>query len=607
MSLAANYFWSMRYLKPSQIWWRLLRSGKDLAVRIMRSFGIFPGAGARGSIATAGNIPVITSRLHCADIELRKGRYAFLHHEVTLPEGREDARREILRQPLLWQFHFQYHDYLYALLQRSGGDARGEVYRAIREWMDAWPAGAPDARSASWHAYVLSIRIEIWIRILSEFGAGLTAEERDAIQSCLYRQARTLRRNIEWGTLANHLLRNIKAMIFAGRFFDTEESRGWLAWGLRMLARELREQILADGCHFERSPMYHIGILSDLCDLFELLRGSEEITSRVAVFLLEETISAMTAFARHILHPDGEYPFFNDAASSESLYTREALARAEKLAGTPAAQVVEPVRTEEDTRSYSGIHVFRGNRLFAAFDAGNIGPDYQPGHAHADTLSFECSWAGARWISDTGVFHYRQSPERRYARSTAAHNTLRIGGRDQSDVWHSFRVGKRARIVARSVRREEGYALFQAAHDGYRSLVHERALLLLEDRCIVVADWIHGKGNIDAESFLHFHPGVRLEQTEEGAVAQLDGETCRILPLDPEAGVRIGSSEYFPSFGVRCDRSSLLFSLACACPRLTGYMLVFADSPPSFRLDQKDKMLQIQTDTRLHIDLSPLI
>ena len=59
------------------------------------------------------------------------------------------------------------------------------------------------------------------------------------------------------GTYWNHLFANAKALIFAGLFFDDDESEKWLNTGLNILAREMDEQILSDGGHFELSPMYH--------------------------------------------------------------------------------------------------------------------------------------------------------------------------------------------------------------------------------------------------------------------------------------------------------------------------------------------------------------
>src|SRR5207247_7691896 len=72
---------------------------------------------------------------------------------------------------------------------------------------------------------------------------------------------------------------------------------------------------------------------------------------------------------------------------------------------------------------------------YLVFDAGAIGPDHQPAHGHADTLSFELSHRGRRIVTDTGVFTYAPGEQRRYDRSTAAHNTVEIDRRDQSELW----------------------------------------------------------------------------------------------------------------------------------------------------------------------------
>lgn len=69
-------------------------------------------------------------------------------------------------------------------------------------------------------------------------------------------QARYLRRRIEWHLLANHLFVNAKALIYCGLCFSGAEADEWLGTGLRILKRQVPEQILADGGHFERSPMY---------------------------------------------------------------------------------------------------------------------------------------------------------------------------------------------------------------------------------------------------------------------------------------------------------------------------------------------------------------
>src|SRR5690606_11840873 len=84
-----------------------------------------------------------------------------------------------------------------------------------------------------------------------------------------------------------------------------------------------------------------------------------------------------------------------------------------------------------------------GHQLLA--DVAPVGPDYQPGHAHADTLSCELSLYGQRVLVNSGISQYGEDAERHRQRSTAAHNTVEVDGENSSEVWAGFRVARRAR------------------------------------------------------------------------------------------------------------------------------------------------------------------
>src|SRR5690606_8661793 len=86
---------------------------------------------------------------------------------------------------------------------------------------------------------------------------------------------------------ANHLQKNLKALVVGGLYFRGDTARRWLERGLRLLWRELFEQVLPDGGHFERSPMYHAIALADFLEVLSLLEAvavpvSAEVRSRVA-------------------------------------------------------------------------------------------------------------------------------------------------------------------------------------------------------------------------------------------------------------------------------------------------------------------------------------
>src|SRR5204863_1129831 len=119
-------------------------------------------------------------------------------------------------------------------------------------------------------------------------------------------QVATIERRLEKDLLGNHFLKNIKALLFAGALLQTSSSARWWAKGEGLLEQELNEQILPDGGHFERSPMYHAQILEDLTDIRLLCAATGQRLS--CSVLLSQTIRSMAQFLQGILHPDGEIP-----------------------------------------------------------------------------------------------------------------------------------------------------------------------------------------------------------------------------------------------------------------------------------------------------------
>jgi hypothetical protein len=152
-------------------------------------------------------------------------------------------------------------------------------------------------------------------------------------------------------------------------------------------------------------------------------------------------------------------------------------------------------------------------------DAGKPCPDYLPAHAQADLLTYELSIDGQRIVVDSGVYEYAAGPWRDYFRSTRAHNTVEVAGENQSEVWSSFRVARRAR-PGRVFWQESGDSvMLQGEHDGYCRLPvkveHRRTVVWRKQHFWLVADELKGKGQTTAASYVHFHPNILLEQVED--------------------------------------------------------------------------------------------
>jgi uncharacterized heparinase superfamily protein len=184
-------------------------------------------------------------------------------------------------------------------------------------------------------------------------------------------------------------------------------------------------------------------------------------------------------------------------------------------------------------------------------NVGGISPDFQPGHAHADSLNFVLYSNGLPVIVDKGISTYHPGPERTYERSTSAHNTVVVNGTNSSQVWHSFRVGKRAKVQILSEKENE----IIASHDGYRKLgaKHKRAFIFDTD-LIVIRDKVIAKTKTDNIAYFHFHPSVQY-LVEDTRVNFFEiGITFNFIGA---SGIDPFESYYSPGFNQKITSTSL--------------------------------------------------
>jgi uncharacterized heparinase superfamily protein len=431
----------------------------------------------------------------------------------------------------LWRYHLHYFDDLNA----RGAAARAAWHEALIErWLSEVRAG----RGVGWEPYPVSLRIVNWLKWA--LGGGRLSSA--AVQS-LAVQTRWLEKKLEWHLLGNHLWSNAKALCFAGAWFAGAEADGWRARGIEILSRELPEQLLGDGGHFERTPMYHALACEDVLDLLNVARSFPGRFPASFVERLEERALPLLHWLECLSHPDGEIASFNDSALGLAPTPQELAAYAARL-GLPAAPGPAPL---EHLAASGYVRASRGPFLLL-YDVGSVGPDYLPGHAHAGSLSFELSAFGARWVVDSGCSTYALGPERVRQRGTLAHNTVCVDGRDSSEVWGSFRVGRRARVHDVAVREAEGAVAVEAWHDGYATshgVIHRRRVQL-DERGLEIDDHLEGRFE-RAESRLHLHPEVTAQLLADGRVELArDGQRMRLTVEG--AGLAIADSTWHPGF-----------------------------------------------------------
>ncbi|RNC70382.1 MAG: heparinase [Desulfuromonadales bacterium] len=549
------YLHTIRHLKPAQLTSRIARRLFPPRLRFRRH----PAPGLRPGLAMA---PTLAGELPPEG----EWTFCFLNVSRSFPEGEIDWRSPEMSK--LWRYNLHYFDYLHDRRRSPEG---------CRLLIDSWIAANPPGTGDGWEPFPVSLRIVNWIKLFLRPDFRGRMVRRDWLES-LFLQALWLERNVELHLLANHYFKNGVALLFAGLFFTGHEAGRWLDRGLQILGSELGEQILPDGGHFERSPMYHAMILEDCLDLLNLCVGIPERKVGILCERLRESSLRMVRFLLGMAHPDGEIALFNDAAFGIEATPVELASYCARLTGARAEGPVGELWSFTDT-GYYVMAPAQGDRLI--IDCGPVGPDYQPGHAHCDTLSFELSLRGRRVIVDSGCCQYVDGDIRQYNRGNAGHNTVTLDGENQSEVWGAHRCARRTRpLHASLVRREDGALHFAGAHDGYCRLagrpVHHRSVVW-QGQSLVVEDWLDGRGVHDVETRLHIHPSLTVEILEGRALIRDGSELLLTVSAMGEGEIEREEGWYAPEFGLRLPcvvlsvrRRNLMLPSRCGWSMTTG-------------------------------------
>lgn len=407
------------------------------------------------------------------------------------------------------------------------------------DFIQRWISENPPPSGCGWEPYPTSLRIVNWIKWILA-GNEFTA---DMLHS-LAIQVRYLSKRIEIHLLGNHILANAKALLFAGLFFTGTESDKWIKKGLKLFKNELSAQILADGAHFELSPMYHSIILEDLLDVINI---SQTCRHPIPSDWLKKC-DQMFHWLCSMCHLDGHISFFNDAALNIAPTLNDLEDYRQRLAINHNISPIRPLTF----LSYSGYCRIQRNNIVLLADVANIGASYQPGHAHADTLSFELSIGQQRLIVNSGTSCYTDNEERLRQRGSEAHNTLVVNDRDSSEVWKSFRVARRAKVQNIVISEEKDNLYLKATHDGYyrkNKIKHTRRWKMTDNE-LMIEDESSGSGSHKIKLYFHIHPDIKLTKQDNDAILFYDKTGKMIATLQVNGETEIVASTYHPAFNL---------------------------------------------------------
>ncbi|MDC6449523.1 alginate lyase family protein [Pseudomonadales bacterium] len=472
---------------------------------------------------------------------LTNSRFLFLNEEKALNFPGDWENKSI---PLLWVYNLHYHDGLLSV------DTELDLKKThIRQWL----AGNSSISGVGWDPYPISLRVVNWIK-----WNWISKEYIENFDRSLAIQISHLYYSLEYHLMGNHLLENAKALIFGGCYFEGGVAMRWLNKGLTILDKQLSEQILEDGGHFELSPMYHSIMLELVLDLLALSKKMDSPSAlRSRRSMLSAVAQKMSSWLAIMVHPDNEISFFNDASTGIALSPKTLEGYLNTLEATP----IEPDVFGVTYLSTSG-YIRMENKFGTVFaDVAEIGPSYLPGHGHADALSIEFSLFGLRLFVNLGTSEYGQGARRDFERSTAAHSTLELNGENSSEIWSGFRVGRRARVSNVYIKSDESQYELVAQHNGYRYLsgrpVHSRRILFSEGELEII-DEINKNSHLVCVRF-HIHPRIKLFISEGGSRGFLtfpDG--CEVVWESDADLVFEEDNEYAWEFGKKIPMKTLV-------------------------------------------------
>ncbi len=441
---------------------------------------------------------------------------ALLENYVELLHESHEIRNQwqVPEASHLWNYNLHYLEFLISLAVSYQKTGDGRYLQKWKEYLTGWMG---QTSGDSMEPYTISLRIPnilICMEILEKELRG-TETERNILDS-IYRQYRFLMENTELSLLANHYFENLKTIVICSVLFgEGDVFRRYFA----KLKEQIREQILPDGVHFERSLMYHQIILEDILRIYKVL---DSAGYRTEADSLLPTVRAMAGAMENIERGFDTVPLFNDAGNNVAKGKEQLLTAAKRLCGYESVD-----KTDFPEAGY--FKLYSGN-CAVLFDCGQIGPSYMGGHSHCDCLSFELSVAGHKIFSNSGTGQY-QGAKRQFFRSTRAHNTLMIDNREQSELWGEHRAARRISHVTAEVNADNVIGQYRS----YQGDLFRRRLGWNGD-ILTVVDSIntggknrrHDRGarhNHVARQFFHLVPGYSYE-------SECDGHLIRVKSAD---------------------------------------------------------------------------
>jgi hypothetical protein len=485
------------------------------------------------------------------------------------------------------------HAHLVTLAQAYALSGAPRYYAVLRQHLESWFAACPYGRGANWSsALEPAIRLLNWAVAWQLLGGYASPAFQDAsgaqfarrwLQSA-HEHAHFVRGHFSlYSSANNHLIGEAAGLFVAAATWPhLSRSRDWLVKSQAILEREALLQNAPDGVNREQAVGYQQFELDLLVLAFLAGRANGHPFSPA----FEARFVSMLEFLASIMDAGGHLPMFGDdddgmvvrlsrepdhcrfrslLATGALLFRRADFkakagalddksrwllgAGADRAYGRlDASSESLPVRRAFVDGGYYvlGCDFESDNEIRLVADAGPIGYQSIAAHGHADALSFTLSVGGVEFLVDPGTYAYHtQGAWRAYFRGTAAHNTVRVDGLDQSESGGNFMWLRKARAGCSIWRVTGEQDLFEGWHEGYTRLAdpvkHTRRIALYkQERRVVIEDTLDMAGEHLIELYFHCSERSRVDLGPGGCtISQGDRTLSLALPQAPGAQTQL--------------------------------------------------------------------
>ncbi|MBZ5704169.1 MAG: oligosaccharide flippase family protein [Acidobacteriia bacterium] len=449
-----------------------------------------------------------------------------------------------------WRWDLNRHSFFLTLATSYYYTRDASYLRKLVELWADWIERNPAGRGEAWkHPFEVAARLQnwIWAYFLLLYSGRVTEVALEKFATALREHGTYLNFNLEYHWPNNHLLLEAKALYeYALLFPQFSETKKHVVRARRVLQREVMRQVLADGAHSELCSMYHRILASELNELVLLCqRNRAPLAPEV-----EQRVERLVEFSRALLREDGSVPLLGDSAM-EDVQIRFDLARQDysdlnywlRQPQRDATQDRGSGRAPElrifPEAGYAFMRGGEGNgRFHLTFDFGRFSRCAAANHAHCDALSFELYAGGRALLIDPGAYLPWGDGGQwaRYFRSTSAHNTLVVDGKEQSELCVYADVQQEARTQLLGYSAAGDAASVSADCTPYwavdEGICHRREICCDADGTLHIRDQVAGSGRHHLEWSFHLAPSVELEETGAGTlVGNLKDEEAEVFTL----------------------------------------------------------------------------